>query len=58
MTKKKKHIEPKPIEKWDAKDWEAAYNTLNAKYDKLKDRMRKAMNAMSQAQQYLSESVL
>ena len=58
MAKRKIPITPKPIEEFDKKDWEVAYNQLNAKLDKLKNRMRKAMNAISQAQQYLSESVI
>ena len=58
MAKRKIPITPKPIEQFDKKDWEAAYNQLNAKFDKLKNKMRKAMNCISQAQNYLSESVL
>lgn len=58
MAKRKIQPEPKPIEKFDKKDWELAYNRLNANFDKLKDKMRKAMNAISQAQQYLSEAVI
>lgn len=58
MAKRKTPIAPKPIEQFDKKDWEVAYNQLNAKLDKLKDKMRKAMNAISQAQNYLSEAVL
>ena len=46
MAKRKIKPEPKPIEKFDKRDWELAYNQLNAKFDKLKDRMRKAMNAI------------
>jgi len=58
MAKRKKPQEVKPIEKFDVKDWEAAYNILNEKYDKLKNKMRKAMNCISQAQNYLSEAVI
>lgn len=58
MVKRKKVQEVKPIEKFDKKDWENAYNQLNEKFDKLKDKMRKAMNCISQAQNYLSEAVI
>ncbi|MBA7674658.1 hypothetical protein ES703_82879 [subsurface metagenome] len=58
MVKRKIPVAPKPIEQFDKKDWEAAYNQLNAKLDRLKNKMRKAMNAISQAQNYLSEAVL
>lgn len=58
MAKRKKVIEVKPIEKFDKKDWENAYTQLNEKFDRLKDKMRKAMNCISQAQNYLSEAVI
>jgi len=58
MAKRKFTPEPKPIEDFDKKDWETAYNQLNAKLDKLKNKMRKAMNCISQAQQWLSEAVI
>jgi len=58
MAKRKFTAEPKPIEEFDKKDWETAYSTLNAKLDKLKNKMRKAMNCISQAQNYLSEAVI
>jgi len=58
MVKRKIQPEPKPIEKFDKKDWEIAYNQLHAEYDKLKNKMRKAMNCISQAQNYLSEAVI
>ena len=58
MVKRKIPIAPKPIEQFDKKDWENAYSQLNAKFDKLKNKMRKAMNCISQAQNYLSEAVI
>ena len=58
MAKRKIPVKPKPIEQFDKKDWEAAYNALNTKFDKLKNKMRKAMNCISQAQNYLSEAVI
>ena len=58
MPKRKFQPAPKPIEQFDKKDWEIAYSQLNAKMDKLKNKMRKAMNCISQAQQWLSEAVI
>lgn len=58
MPKRKYQEEPKPIEEWDVKDWEASYSKLNDKFDKLKNRMRKAMNHISQAQSNLSDAVI
>lgn len=58
MAKRKIPVAPKPIEQFDKKDWETAYNQLNAKLDRLKEKMRKAMNHISQAQQFLSEAVI
>lgn len=58
MGKRKYQAEPKPLEEWDVKDWEQAYAKLNLKLTKLKDKMRRAMNHISQAQNNLSESVL
>ena len=58
MGKRRFSDEPKPIEEWSVKEWETAYNLLNERFDKLRNKMRKAMNAISQAQQHLSEAVL
>ena len=58
MAKRKYQAEQKPIEQFDKKDWENAYNQLNVKFDKLKNKMRKAMNCISQAQQWLSDAVI
>ena len=58
MAKRKFSDQPKPIEEWTAKEWETAYNLLNEKYDKLKNKMRQAINHISQAQTKLSEAVL
>ena len=58
MVKRRFSDEPKPIEEWTAKEWETAYNLLNAKFDKLKNKMRIALNNLSKAQQSLSEAVI
>ena len=58
MAKKRFSDEIAPVEEWTTKEWEAAYKVLNEKFDKLKNKMRKAMNAISQAQQHLSEAVI
>ena len=41
--------EPKPVEEWDVKDWEIAYNLLMDKYNNLRNRMRQALNTLSYA---------
>lgn len=58
MSKRQIQQQPKPIEQWTVKDWEAAYNQLHSEMDKLKNKMRLAFNYMSQAQQRLSEAVV
>lgn len=58
MPKRPKFIEKKEVKDFDVKDWENAYAQLNVNLDKLKNKMRKAMNCISQAQNYLSEAVL
>jgi len=58
MGSKKIKKEIKPIEQWGAEEWELAYNQLNEKNTRLKEKMRKAMNAISQAQQHLSDAVV
>ena len=58
MSKAQFKKEVKPIEQWSAVEWETAYNLLNAKFDKLKNKMRIALNELSKAQQHLSESVI
>ena len=42
-------VEPKPVEEWDVKDWEVAYNILMDKYNNLRNRMRQALNTLSYA---------
>lgn len=49
MSSKKKRVEAKPIEQWNAEDWETAYNILNKKYQHLRDCMRKAMQNLNVA---------
>lgn len=58
MAKRSKYVEVKPVEDWTTKEWETAYNSLNDNFAKLKNKMRKAMNCISQAQQWLSESMI
>jgi len=58
MSSKRKIKEIKPIEEWGAKEWELAYNQLNEKHSKLKNKMRQALNNLSQAQQKLSEAII
>jgi len=58
MAKIDKHIEPKPIEEWGVKEWEAAYSSLNNKFDKLRNSMRLALNLLQKASQHLTEAVL
>ena len=58
MAKIDKNIEPKPIDEWGTKEWEAAYSELNKKFDKLKNSMRLALNLLQKASQHLSEAVL
>lgn len=58
MAKRRFSDEPKPIEEWTTKEWETAYNVLNAKFDKLKDRMRLALNLLTKATQHLSEAIV
>ena len=31
---------PKPIEEWTAKEWETAYNILNAKFENLRKELK------------------
>jgi len=50
--------EPVPVEQWTVKEWESAYSQLNTKYDKLKNKMRAALNELSRAQILLSEAVV
>ena len=58
MGKYQPEKELKPIEQWTTKEWETAYNLLNAKFDKLKNKMRIALNQLSEAQKHLSEAVV
>ena len=58
MAKRRFTGEPKPIEEWTTKEWEVAYNILNEKFDKLKNKMRQALMNLSRAQQNLSEAVV
>lgn len=58
MVKRKIPITPKPIEEFNKKDWENAYSQLNAKFDKLKNKMRLASKHLSEALSCLSEAVL
>ena len=58
MGKYKPEKELKPIEKWTTQEWEIAYNLLNSKFDKLKNKMRIALNQLSEAQKHLSEAVI
>ena len=58
MGKKNIQEDIQPIEKWDTTQWEAAYNLLNSKFDRLKNKMRLAMQELSNAQKHLSESVI
>ena len=58
MAKKYAGQEVKPIEQWTPKEWEAAYNLLNERFEKLKNKMRQALNYLSMAQQKLSEAVV
>ena len=48
-NKKLGKVEPKPVEEWDVKDWEVAYNILMDKYNNLRNRMRQALNTLSYA---------
>jgi hypothetical protein len=57
MAKKRFAQEIKPIEQWTAKEWETAYNLLNERFDRLKNKMRLAMIELSRAQTNLSEAV-
>lgn len=38
-----------PIEEWTVKEWETAFNILTAKYNKLRDLMRRAIQTLSVA---------
>jgi len=58
MGKYQPEKELKPIEQWTTKEWETAYNLLNSKFDKLKNKMRIALNQLSEAQKHLSEAVI
>jgi hypothetical protein len=42
-------VAPKPVDEWGAEEWQIAYNILTAKYEKLRDKMRLALNTLSAA---------
>ena len=58
MSKQRYDPKPKPIEEWTGAEWEIAYNKLNAKFDKLRDHMRLALNLLNKAQTHLSEAIV
>lgn len=49
MSSKRKQVQEKPVDEWTVEDWEKAYNQLNAKYQKLRDLMRRAIQTLSVA---------
>ena len=59
MAKRDKVLqEAKPVEEWTAKEWEIAYNNLNAKFEKLRNHMRLGLNLLNKAQTHLSEAII
>jgi len=49
MAKKNKAVEVLPVEKWTTKEWEAAYNVLMQKYEKLREILRMALFHLNKA---------
>lgn len=49
MTQKRNDPKPKPIEQWSSREWEVAYNQLLAKYEKLRESMRGALQHLNKA---------
>ena len=39
----------KPVDNWGAGEWEVAYHAIAAKYERLRDAMRRALNSLSSA---------
>jgi len=57
MAKRMNDPKPKPMEEWTGKEWEIAYASLNARFDKLRDAMRKALGHLGRAQEQLASSI-
>jgi len=49
MVLKRDEKKEVPVEEWGAKEWETAYNILTAKYNKLRDLMRRAIQTLNAA---------
>jgi len=49
MSKKRNDPQIKPVEEWTVKEWEAAYNVLMKRFEKLREYMRLAMVQLSKA---------
>jgi hypothetical protein len=49
MAKQRYDKEIKPVEEWGVEEWETAYKMLTAKYEKLRDAMRRALQILNVA---------
>jgi len=49
MVLKRNEKKEVPVDEWGVKEWEAAYNVLTAKYNKLRDLMRRAIQTLNAA---------